>query len=164
MVNSIALVAPADCAPPSDDARPMMSKSDHESTHGQKLYYLFVKDITHYLSQDGTPSPEGQILVKESWTSKTSNPDARNLRNHASGVRINPRVNVGQETIEIGKRKDLFVMVKLAPDTANTDNGWVYGVVEPNSQEVTAAGKVASCIRCHEDAKNDRLFGPALGN
>lgn len=164
MANSVALVAPADCAPPSDDPRPMMSNSDHESTHGQKLYYLFVKNITHYLSQDGSPSPEGQILVKESWTSKASNPGARNLRNHASGLRINPRVTVGDDTIEIGKRKDLFVMMKLAPDTDNTDNGWVYGVVDPNSQEVTASGKVASCMRCHEDAKNDRLFGPAVGN
>lgn len=162
MMNSVVLEPQADSAPSQADSRPKMSKSDHVSTHGRKLYYLFAMDIAHYLSLDGTPSPEGQVLVKETWTSKPSNPDARNMRTHASGVRINPRVSVGEETIEIGKRKDLFVMMKLAPNTANTDNGWVYGVVDPNSQEVTASGKVASCMHCHQNAKNDRLFGTAL--
>ncbi len=163
LVNSVAIEAPADCRPPNSESRPMMSHSDHESTHGRKLYYLFVKDITHYLSQDGTPSPEGQVLVKESWTSKASNPGARNMRNHASGARINPRLTVGDEVVEIGKRQDLFVMMKLAADTANTDQGWVYGVIDPNTEEVIASGKVSSCMRCHEDARNDRLFGPAFG-
>ena len=54
-------------------------------------------------------------------------------------------------------------MMKLGEDTANTDNGWVYGVVDPNTQEVTASGKVASCMHCHQDANNDRLLGPDLG-
>lgn len=164
MVNSVAMEAPAECAAPSDESRPIMSKSVHESTHGGKLYYLFAKDITDYLSQIGNPSPEGQVLVKESWTSKTSNPDARNQRNHASGVRITPRTTVGDKVLEIGKRKELFVMMKLHPDTANTDMGWIYGVVDPNTKKITAAGRVAACMRCHQDAKNDRLFGYAMGD
>jgi len=163
MVNATALAAPADCAPASDGSapKPLMSHSDDDTTHGHKLYYLFANEVAHYLNQDGSPSPIGQALVKESWTSKPSNPGARNLRNHASGNRINPRTKFGDETLEIGKRKDLFLMIKLATDTPGTDQGWVYGIVNPESKEVTESGKVSSCIQCHQDAKNDRLFGPA---
>ena len=153
--------APA-IAPGSEAPQPTMSTSDHESTHGKKLYFLFAKEIAHYLDQDGSDSPVGQAIVMESWTSKSSNPEARNLRNHACGIRINPRVSLGGQTLEIGKRNDLFVMLKLATETPNTDQGWVYGVVTPDTKEVTSAGKVASCMNCHIDAKHDRLFGPVL--
>jgi len=163
MVNSVAEVAPADCAAPFDpEAKPKLSHSDDESSHGNKLYYLFAKDITHYLAPNDHDAPVGQTLVKESWTSKTSNPDARNLRNHASGNRINPRVDLDGKILEIGKRNDLFVMMKLDPKTAGTDQGWVYGVVDPDTKKVTASGKVASCMECHESAKHDRLFGADL--
>jgi hypothetical protein len=163
MVNSVAEVAPTFCAAPSEpEARPKMSQSDDDDSHGKKLYYLFAKDITHYLAPDDKDAPVGQVLVKESWTSKESNPDARNLRNHASGNRINPRVDVGGKVLEIGKRKDLFVMMKLDPKTADTDQGWVYGVVNADTKAVSAAGKVASCMACHESAEHDRLFGTDL--
>ena len=163
MVNAVAEVAPADCkAPTEPEARPKMSQSDDDASHGQKLYYLFAKDITHYLAPDDKDAPVGQVLVKESWTSKESNPDARNLRNHASGNRINPRVEVDGKVLKIGKRKDLFVMMKLDPKTADTDQGWVYGVVDPDTKEASASGKVASCMECHESAKHDRLFGTDL--
>ncbi len=163
MVNSVAEVAPADCAAPTEpEARPKMSESEDDQSHGQKLYYLFAKDITHYLSPEGKDAPVGQVLVKESWASKESNPDARNLRNHASGNRINPRVDHDGKVLEIGKRNALFVMMKLDSKTADTDQGWVYGVVDPDTKAVSASGKVASCMECHESAKHDRLFGTDL--
>jgi hypothetical protein len=56
-------------------------------------------------------------------------------------------------------QSDLFIMLKLDPNATNTDDGWVYGTVTPDAKTVTSAGKVASCMKCHVDAKTDRLFG-----
>ena len=42
--------------------------------------------------------------------------------------------------------------------TPNTDGGWVYATITAAGQ-LTAAGKVKSCIGCHQEAPNDRLFG-----
>ena len=158
IVNTAAKVAPELCRNTSDftpNAR--MSQADSESVHGQKLYFLFAKDSGHYLNPDDSESPVGQILVKESWTAVPGNPDARNLRNHVSGNRVNPRVTVDGETLKLGKRKDLFVMLKQDPKTEATDDGWVYGVIDPKSYEIKSSGAVASCIACHEGEK-DRLF------
>lgn len=162
MVNTAALAALNDCRPAAPPAFPLQSKSDDSETHGDKLYFLFAKQVAHYLNQDGSPVPTGQILVKESWTSKPSNPNARNMRTHRSGIRINPRTIVGDQVLEIGQRKELFLMLKLATDTPDTDQGWVYGVVDSKTKQVSESGKVPSCIRCHEDANHDRLFGPSL--
>ena len=161
MVNSVAIAAPRDCAPASDPD-PKFSLSDDQDSHGEKLYFLFTNKIAHYLSQDGTPSPVGQVLVKEAWTSKPSNLNARNSRNHSSGIRINPRTKVGDQVLEIGRRSNLFVMLKMEADTPATDQGWVYGVVDPESKVVSESGKIPSCIQCHQDAKHDRLFGTSI--
>jgi hypothetical protein len=155
-------VAPAACgpAPPpltDDSVTPKMSEADGDVGHGQKLYFLFAKEVGHYANRGGTPSSVGQAIVKESWGAVPGNPDARNLRSHASGNRINPRIKVGDETLQIGRRKNLFVMLKTANDTPGTDEGWVYGIVNSESKEVLAAGAVASCISCHVD-QDDRLF------
>ena len=163
MVNSVALPAPVDCGPPDSDApKPLMSESEHEASHGQKLYFLFAKEIGHYVNPEGKPSPVGQVVVKESWTTSPSKPSARNMVNHASGNRINPRTKVGDQMLQIGQRQNFFVMTKLAKDTPKTDQGWVYGVVDADSREVVASGKVASCMSCHVEAPNDRLFGTKL--
>lgn len=160
MVNSIVLPAPVDCRPPeSSDPKPFMSESEHESSHGKKLYFLFAKEIGDYVSPKLEPAPVGQVVVKESWTSSPSNPAARNLVNHASGNRVSPRTKVGDEMLEIGQRQNFFIMTKLATDTPKTDQGWVYGVVDADTRKVVASGKVASCMSCHVEAKNDRLFG-----
>lgn len=154
----------ADCAPaiaPSNPS-PSVSQSDDESTHGQKLYFLFASDIAHYMNQDGTKTPVGQTIVKEAWESQPGSSDARNVRNHSSGHRINPRATVNGQTLEIAKRSNLFIMKKLDPQTAGTDAGWVYGIVEADSKKVIASGNVASCASCHADAKNDRQFGPKI--
>ena len=154
-----AQLAPVACRPASvvEEPAPRMSQADSESGHGQKLYFLFAKDIGHYLNPDDSKSPVGQVLVKESWTAVSGNPDARNLRNHSSGNRVNPRVTVDGETLKLGRRKDLFVMLKQDPKTEATDDGWVYGIIDPKSHEIKASGAVASCIACHE-GENDRLF------
>ena len=138
-------------------AKMSQAESDLDSGHGQKLYFLFAKEIGHYVNPDGTASPVGQTLVIESWTAVPGNPDARNLRSHASGNRVNPRVTVNGETVKLGQRRDLFVMLKRDSKADATDEGWVYGVIDPKFHEVKSAGTVASCIVCHE-GKQDRLF------
>jgi hypothetical protein len=52
-------------------------------------------------------------------------------------------------------------MFKLEPGTPGTDAGWVYGTVTPDGKQVTSAGRVESCMGCHQDAPHDRLFGLA---
>ena len=158
-----AKIAPTRCLAPLPDefvqAEPAtkMSRAESESGHGKKLYFLFAKDIGHYLNPDDSDSPVGQVLVKESWTAVPGNAGARNLRNHTSGNRVNPRVTVDGETLKLGKRNDLFVMLKQDPKNEATDDGWVYGVIDPKSYEIKSAGAVASCIACHE-GERDRLF------
>jgi hypothetical protein len=50
-------------------------------------------------------------------------------------------------------------MFKAAEATPDTDDGWVYATVTADGQ-VTAAGRVASCMSCHDTAAtHERLFG-----
>lgn len=158
LVDTSVNLAIADCAPASDAyAAPRLSQAEGDAGHAQKLYFLFAKNIAHYFNAQGKPSPVGQAIVKEAWTSKPSNSEARNLRRHASANRVNPRVAVGDKTLEIGKRTNLFVMIKKEAETAGTDEGWVYGIVDSDTNEVLASGAVASCMNCHSE-KEDRLF------
>ena len=53
-------------------------------------------------------------------------------------------------------------MFRLDAATPDTDEGWVYATVSPAGQ-VTAAGRVASCMGCHEtSATHERLYGVPL--
>jgi hypothetical protein len=65
---------------------------------------------------------------------------------------------VGDKTYRAARRGDLFIMYHLDPSTPGTDNGWVYGTVTPDGKTVTSAGRVASCMRCHQSLSG-RLFG-----
>src|SRR5262245_15672826 len=59
----------------------------------------------------------------------------------------------------VGTKAGLFVMMKLAPNTPETDRGWLYGTVASDGKTVTAAGRVTACMRCHERAEHDRVYG-----
>ena len=56
-----------------------------------------------------------------------------------------------------GKLRGLYVMAREG-DADRTDNGWWYGTILPDGT-VTAAGRIESCMRCHEQAGDHRLFG-----
>jgi len=57
-----------------------------------------------------------------------------------------------------------FIMFKVDPATPDTDEGWVYATVSP-AGIVTSAGRVASCMGCHETAAtHERLFGVPKSN
>jgi hypothetical protein len=47
----------------------------------------------------------------------------------------------------------LFLMLKSKGE-------WIYATATPDGKEITASGKLASCIDCHESERTrDRLFG-----
>jgi hypothetical protein len=163
--------APVDCRMP-DPARAEFSASPDESTHGQKLYSLFAKEPYAYawLSSD-KPVAVGQVVVKESWVPEETTEVKPGVIDRTRVIGDRDRPTVGDHYYPYATRGDqaykastpagLFVMMKLDPNTPGTDNGWVYGTVSADGKTVTAAGKVESCMKCHQDAKHDRLFGLA---
>ena len=42
----------------------------------------------------------------------------------------------------------------------NKDGDWIYATTTPDGKGITASGKLASCIECHESERTrDRMFG-----
>lgn len=178
--------APELCRMP-NPGRAYASESQDEKTHGRKLYSLFAKDRKDYINMTADKLAKvGQVIVKQSWIpEEVTGKDAEDLRkvkhNHdvafSSATIVTPRpgakddapgfdrdhffpfVIKDEKVFKASKQSDLFIMMKLAPQTPDTDQGWVYGTVTHDGKTVTAAGKIASCMKCHADAKNDRLFG-----
>jgi Cytochrome P460 len=151
--------APRPCASisqlPEKDPEPRISGAQGEGLHGRKLYFLYVSSALEYLHPDagtGAAAPVGQTVVKQAWVPRLVSPGqastgARQAHDHGNSY-------------VPGEPADLFVMTKLDPRTPGTDDGWVYGVATPDGSLVKEAGKVASCVACHQLAPHDRLFGP----
>jgi hypothetical protein len=162
----------ADCRSP-NPGMAHVSASKDAKTHGQKLYSLFVKDWLAYVAvEKPNAAPVGQTLVKQSWIpeelpASKGVPDLgeKTIRTRASGKSMPHNDNFWPYAVKGGKvyratkQADLFIMVKLDPKTPGTDDGWVYGTVSPDGKKVTSAGRVQSCMRCHQEAKHDRQFG-----
>lgn len=145
--------APTDCYM----RAPFVRRSAAETQHGGKLYLLYarVADDLQYV-KPGEPAAIGQTLVKESWAAVAGEPHAATEASNRYAASLVLRA--GEQVWHAGDYHGLFVMHKLAPDTPDTDEGWIYGTIDRDGI-VTSAGKVASCIRCHEDATEDRRFG-----
>ena len=170
--------APELCrAPPLE---PSLSMATAGTPHAQKLYYLFVQDADAYAIASAQPQPIGQAIVKESWTPDELKAGCDLASPHVErgdeGYHIapapattvyvlSPHVQRDGKQYRPGKQADLFIMFKVEPDTSGTDSGWVYGTVTPDGNNVTSAGKIASCMDCHQNAQPDRVFGAkaALG-
>jgi cytochrome P460 len=156
-----------------------VSASKDSETHGRKLYSLFAKDRRAYLALFKT-APVGQVLVKQSWVPE----EARGVRPSQprfldKEVIVTPpfggagdrrlwhqrdhfypyATDKQGKVYKAARQADLFIMLKLDPETKDTDQGWVYGTVTPDGKKVTSAGRVESCMKCHQQAKHDRLFG-----
>lgn len=129
-------------APPPSKAR--ISTSADTATHGRKIYFVFAKDREAYVKQSADQI--GQIIVKESWM-----PPA--------GLKEGSEDNTTGSAKQLTEKHDLFIMMKLDPKTADTDEGWVYGTITADGQKVTSAGRVQSCMGCHMNAQHNRLFG-----
>jgi hypothetical protein len=152
-VTPQARVAPTDCRLP--PARADVSRA--KGAHGDKLYLLYAKDAANgtYI-EAGKPAPVGQTLVKEAWEKVDGTATARTAAfdRYPAGI----EATIDGKPCHAGGSYGLFVMHKLAADTEGTDQGWVYGTVDKHGT-VTAAGRLASCIACHEKATEDRRFG-----
>lgn len=134
------------------------------------------------------PTAIGQVIVKEAWVPKAISreefskevqkiqPDrtTRNIEEKKGGggvldygdqVRPYAVARDGAHWFHAEKKAGLFIMMKLDPKTPGTDEGWVYGTVADDLKTVTSVGKVSSCMKCHQEAPHDRLFGyPNDGN
>ncbi len=141
-VNKQLRIAPTLCKAPFIPP-PFLSSSKDESTHGKKVYYLYANPSDSYLALNMEKTDEkfrakaGQVIVKESFVAEKA----------------------PKGTLLAGERKGLFILFKMEPETPKTDRGWVYGTVAPDGKTVTSAGKVTSCMNCHQEAPHDRLFG-----
>jgi len=141
--------APTLCTAPAREAA-FASKARGDEAHGRKLYFLWVRDGKAYgadkvgkASPDEMPQPVGQVIVKESY----------------HPVEAKAGVKRGDRYYQLGDKGPLFVMLKLREDEPGTDRGWIYGTLTPDGTKVTSAGLLESCIGCHEDAGDDRVFG-----
>jgi hypothetical protein len=136
-VDEVPRRAPAPCAAPTrgDDGNyHVRTSAATEGPHAQKLYYLWASDKQTYL-RNGPSFANGFAIVKQSFAMPS-----------AAGA-------------EVGEPKDLFVIAKVGG--AGTDEGWIYGTVAVDGT-VTSAGRVASCMGCHDEgATHERLFGLA---
>jgi hypothetical protein len=140
-----------------------MSASTDPSTHGQKLYSVFVKNFKAYPMGPSTD----QAVVKQSWTvERVTDPtvkyDPEKYRENPDGGfqgdHFYPYAMQDGVLYRADQPAGLYIMFKVDPATPNTDGGWVYATITAAGQ-LTAAGKVKSCIGCHQEAPNDRLFG-----
>jgi len=174
-IDAAARWAPTDCrAPVVGPATPAFSRSEDADTHGLKLYSLFAKEQGPFGSYvaTGGPSPAGQVVVKEAWIPEEVTDDATPRKPLTRKVQVRsgdrlveredsflPYARKGGRLYHARERGPLFVMFKVGPGTPGTDAGWVYGTVTPDGTTVMSAGRVESCMRCHQDAPHDRLFG-----
>jgi hypothetical protein len=141
-----------------------MSASTDAETHGQKLYSVFAKERAQYPAG----SSVGQVVVKESWTAEpVTDPNARyepgapGQPGNSGSDHFYPYAKKGDTIYRAAARAGLYIMFKLDPPTADTDEGWVYATIAPGGQ-VTGAGRMASCMSCHLSATHGRLFGVPL--
>lgn len=176
--------APTFCRMPMP-GRAYVSASSDEPTHGRKLYSLLTKQRKDYLQlAKDKPVPVGFAIVKQSWLpEEVTDPKPKEISEWLPfdsgkvitmpgpkefsendpfailGDHFYPYAKKGDKVFKAAKQADLFVMMKLDPSTPDTDHGWVYGTLTPDGKKVTAAGKLESCMKCHLEAKSDRLFG-----
>jgi hypothetical protein len=142
-----------------------MSQSNDEASHGRKLYSVFAK------KHDAYPNGphDGQVVVKQSWIPElVTDSDAGALPTHYindAGIEADhfyPYAQGDGGVYRAAAPAGLFIMFRLDPSTPDTDEGWVYATVSAAGQ-VTAAGRVASCMGCHEtSATHERLYGVPL--
>ena len=133
-----------------------MSDAD-DGGHARKLYSLFAKDREGYIKLHGpsTKPAVGQMVAKESYLPELVEQGSE-PRNQGSEL-IRTAVHDGKH-YRATEMLGLYVMIRLPPSTPGTDDGWIYGTLTP-AGEVTSAGRVPSCMGCHESARHGRLFG-----
>jgi hypothetical protein len=141
------------------------SEAEGDDGHARKLYALSALDPVAYgarasVGRAGLGDTElealEQAIVKESFVPEPTD--------HASTLRAfdlphNLRsAEHGGRFYRPGAPAGLFVMMKLREPDEATDAGWVYATVD-TAGAITAAGRMQTCMGCHVEAGDDRLFG-----
>jgi hypothetical protein len=164
-VDDEARWAPYLCRLP-NPAQARFSASKESDTHGLKLYSLFAKDRFAYVRLADKAQPVGQVMVKESWLPQEVKDEGQAVRPTSRPVKgglhrdtFLPYARRDGRLYHAARQADLFIMFKTDPATPGTDQGWVYGTVTADAKKVTSAGRVESCMKCHQKAPHDRLFG-----
>lgn len=124
------------------------SRSNDATTHGGKIFRLRAKDDSNYAYE--LTQPEGQVLQLASFYYEerhTSLGDGKSLR-LSDSLYLNPTT-----------RSNFYLMYKSNSKDYATDSGWVYGVVSADGKRVLQKGLIASCIKCHDQSKTDRMLG-----
>ena len=149
--------APTNCNLPSPGAG-RFSESEDATTHGDKLYYLYARDGDAYRAGSTAMDAVGQVVVKEAWlpVECDAEQDTPFATDPATAL---PFAQRDGKYYRPGGRLGLFVMFRIEPRAAGTDEGWVYGTVDAPGARVTAVGRLPRCIECHTDAPHGRLFG-----
>lgn len=173
--------APTLCRVPTPSSRGgvLSSASKDVDSHGKKLYFLYASDGPSYASVGNCDSsldhqsittkpcsnPVGQIVVKESFKPEevldigslqfVPNADTGQIRDLAPHF-----TREGNRFFKTGQPSGLFIMVKLVPSHASTDDGWIYATTSPDGKSITSSGVIASCVECHRETTRDRLYGP----
>jgi len=131
-------------------SRPRVSATT-SGGHAQKVYFPYARHHRAYVTN--APSAR-QVIVKESWTHRPVQlPRAFRLQTTSYVARTPDGA-----TVEPDRAAGLFVMMRVAENDPAADRGWIYGSISA-AGEVTAAGRVASCMGCHVEAGAGRLFG-----
>jgi hypothetical protein len=159
------------CAMPQSTPILRLSKSGDGETHGRKLYFMYAKDLWNsrlrdfrggsYINFPDKTAPVGQVIVKQSWVPEELPPGVTPDFSFVPFQNGLPTGTVKRDgkTYRAVRQGELFVMFKLDPSTPDTDNGWVYGNVSADGKKVLGVGRLETCMKCHQDAAHDRLFG-----
>ncbi|HEY8429447.1 MAG TPA: hypothetical protein VIL20_13775 [Sandaracinaceae bacterium] len=140
-----------------------------EAEHGRKVYFVYASDRDAYLrSTSGARRAlrPGFTVVKESFAPRELGPEARE---HAGGARavvpgapddftFRALPDADGRLVGPGEPAGLFIMQYVGARVRESDGGWIYGTVSA-AGEVTAAGRLESCMGCHRSAPHGRLFG-----
>jgi len=149
--------APTRCASTPGTVR--ATKTEEDTVHGGKLYFLYAKDWRSYVHWVRKPQPIGQVIVKESFHAvevKAGETVKRDVLFGAERIRLAEKDG---KRWKPGEPYALFVMVRSAETEPGTDRGWRYATMSFDGKTIYTNGRVDSCIRCHEEAPHDRLFG-----
>lgn len=122
----------------------------------------------------------GQVVVKEAWKAKEVPADEKPKPVYEALKKLvdpkAPRDEKENESLrgtylpyakkegklyKAHEKAGLYIMFQLDPQTADTDEGWVYGTLTADGKTVTSAGRIESCMKCHQEAPHGRLFGLA---
>jgi hypothetical protein len=162
-VDELPGYAPLDCRAPTE-ASSQVRQSKAAQEHGQKLYYLFAKKKDDYLNLAVSKIDHaGQIVVKESWTSKEIKESEipRRTYNMDAGPPPPIKYTVPKDgvALEVDQPAPLFIVMYVGTNVKDSDDGWWYATVSADKKTVTSSGVIASCQGCHVKAKYHRLFG-----